>query len=125
MMHRTSKWRVRYAADRLAGLKCPMLGIRESMRRFCISTVFLGDTLDVFARSQFSCPAKQRSPARALAYISGYASLGLGTTRRLASISPLTLEEWFSEGMAPPAAFLALAVLFDARRQISGRMGDG
>ena len=41
----------------------------------------------------------------------------------LLRITPETLEEWFSEGMAPPAAFLALAVLFDTRRQISSRMG--
>ena len=41
----------------------------------------------------------------------------------LLRITPQTLEEWFSEGMAPPASCLALAVLFDARRQISDRMG--
>jgi len=33
--------------------------------------------------------------------------------------------EWFSEGMAPPASCLALAILFDTRRQISGRMSNG
>ena len=43
--------------------------------------------------------------------------LGLDELAGLLRISPLTLEEWFSEGMAPPAAFLALAVLFDTRRQ--------
>ncbi len=32
----------------------------------------------------------------------------------LLRISPQTLEEWFSEGTAPPASCLALAVLFDA-----------
>ena len=36
----------------------------------------------------------------------------------LLRITPQTLEEWFSEGVAPPASFLALAVLFDTR---SGR----
>ena len=50
--------------------------------------------------------------------------LGLEQLAGLLRISPLTLEEWFSEGMAPPAAFLALAVLFDTRRQISGRMSN-
>ena len=35
----------------------------------------------------------------------------------LLRISPQTLEEWFSEGMAPPASCLALAVLFDTRSQ--------
>ena len=40
----------------------------------------------------------------------------------LLRISPATLQEWFDEGDAPPAAFLALAVLFDTRRQVSGRM---
>ena len=29
----------------------------------------------------------------------------------------LTLEEWFSEGLTPLASCLALAVLFDTRRQ--------
>ena len=40
--------------------------------------------------------------------------LSLEELSGLLRISPLTLEEWFREGMAPPAAFLALAVLFDA-----------
>ena len=31
----------------------------------------------------------------------------------LLRITPQTLEEWFSEGVAPPTSFLALAVLFD------------
>ena len=31
----------------------------------------------------------------------------------LLRITPQTLEEWFSEGMAPPTSCLALAVLFD------------
>ena len=40
-------------------------------------------------------------------------------------ITPQTLEEWFSEGMAPPASCLALGILFlDTRRQISGRMSN-
>ncbi len=37
----------------------------------------------------------------------------------LLRITPQTLEEWFNEGMAPPASCLALAILFDIRRQIS------
>ena len=37
----------------------------------------------------------------------------------LLRITPQTLEEWFSEGMAPPASCLALAVLFDTRTQVS------
>ena len=36
----------------------------------------------------------------------------------LLRISPQTLDEWFSEGVAPPASCLALAVLFDTRRQV-------
>ena len=48
--------------------------------------------------------------------------LSLEELAGLLRITPQTLEEWFSEGMAPPAAFLALAVLFDTRRQISGLM---
>ncbi len=36
----------------------------------------------------------------------------------LLRITPQTLEEWFSEGVTPPASYLALAVLFDTR---SGR----
>ena len=45
--------------------------------------------------------------------------VGLEQIAGLLRISPLTLEEWFSEGMAPPASCLALAVLFDTRRQVS------
>ena len=41
--------------------------------------------------------------------------LGLEQLAGLLRITPQTLEEWFSEGVAPPAAFLALAVLFDSR----------
>ncbi len=41
----------------------------------------------------------------------------------LLRISPQTLTDWFEEGVAPPAAFLALAVLFDSRRQASSWMG--
>jgi hypothetical protein len=48
--------------------------------------------------------------------------LGLEQLAGLLRITPQTLEEWFSEGMAPPASCLALAILFDTRRQISGRM---
>jgi len=50
--------------------------------------------------------------------------LGLEQLAGLLRISPLTLEEWFSEGMAPPASCLALAVLFDSRRQVSDRMSN-
>ena len=48
--------------------------------------------------------------------------LSLQELASLLRINPLTLEEWFNEGVAPPAAFLALAVLFDTRRQLSVRM---
>src|SRR5271165_3096535 len=48
--------------------------------------------------------------------------LSLEELAGLLRITPQTLEEWFSEGTAPPASCLALAVLFDTRRQISGRM---
>lgn len=41
----------------------------------------------------------------------------------LLRITPETLEEWFSEGMAPPASCLALAVFFDSRRQVSAEWG--
>ena len=41
--------------------------------------------------------------------------LGLEQLAGLLRITPQTLEEWFSEGVAPPAAFPALAVLFDSR----------
>jgi hypothetical protein len=41
--------------------------------------------------------------------------LGLEQLAGLLRITPQTLEEWFREGVAPPAAFLALAVLFDRR----------
>jgi AraC-like DNA-binding protein len=47
--------------------------------------------------------------------------LSLEQLAGLFGISPPTVEEWFSEGMAPPAAFLALAVLFDAGKIMSGR----
>ena len=50
--------------------------------------------------------------------------LGLEELAGLLRITPQTLEEWFSEGMAPPASCLALAVLFDTRKQISGRMSN-
>ena len=43
--------------------------------------------------------------------------LGLEELAGLLRITPQTLEEWFSEGMAPPASCLALAVLFDTRSQ--------
>ena len=46
--------------------------------------------------------------------------LGLEELAGLLRISPLMLEEWFREGMAPPAAFLALAVLFNAGKLMSG-----
>ena len=44
--------------------------------------------------------------------------LGLGALAGLLRITPQTLEEWFSEDMAPPASCLALALLFDTRRQV-------
>ncbi|MGA8772026.1 MAG: hypothetical protein WB610_16845 [Rhodomicrobium sp.] len=47
--------------------------------------------------------------------------LSLEELAGLLRISPLTLEEWFHEGVAPPAACLALAVLFDAGKLMSGR----
>jgi hypothetical protein len=50
--------------------------------------------------------------------------LSLEELAGLLRITPQTLEEWFSEGMAPPASCLALAVLFDTRRQILGRMSN-
>jgi hypothetical protein len=37
--------------------------------------------------------------------------LGLEQLAGLLRITPQTLEKWFSEGVTPPAAFLALAVL--------------
>jgi DNA-binding transcriptional regulator YiaG len=49
--------------------------------------------------------------------------LSLEQLAGLLRINPLTLEEWFSEEMAPPAAFLALAVLFDTRKQVPSRIG--
>ena len=45
--------------------------------------------------------------------------LGLEELAGLLRITPQTLEEWFSEGIAPPASYLALALLFDTRRQVS------
>lgn len=39
--------------------------------------------------------------------------LRLEQLARLLRITPQTLDEWFSEGAAPPASCLALAVLFD------------
>jgi hypothetical protein len=42
--------------------------------------------------------------------------LSLEELAGLLRITPQTLEEWFK---APPASCLALAVLFDTRRQIS------
>ena len=50
--------------------------------------------------------------------------LGLEELAGLLRITPQTLEEWFSEGTAPPASCLALAVLFDTRRQISSWMSN-
>jgi len=50
--------------------------------------------------------------------------LGLKDLAGLLRVSPQTFEEWFSEGTAPPASCLALAVLFDSRRQISSRMSN-
>ena len=47
--------------------------------------------------------------------------LGSEELAGLLRITPRTLEEWFSEDMAPPAAFLALAVLFRAGKLMSGR----
>ena len=49
--------------------------------------------------------------------------LGLEELAALLRITPGTLEEWFSEGMAPPAGFLALAVLVYAGTHMSGRKG--
>jgi hypothetical protein len=51
--------------------------------------------------------------------------LGLEELASLLRIAPQTLEEWFSEGMAPPASCLALALLFDTRRQISAGWANG
>ena len=45
--------------------------------------------------------------------------LSLEELAGLLRITPQTLEEWFSEDMAPPASCLALAVLFDTRRLVS------
>jgi plasmid maintenance system antidote protein VapI len=45
--------------------------------------------------------------------------LSLEELAGLLRITPQTLEEWFNEGMAPPASCLALAVLFDTSRQVS------
>ena len=36
----------------------------------------------------------------------------------LLRVTPGTLEEWFSEGMTPPASCLAFALLFDTRAQM-------
>ena len=41
--------------------------------------------------------------------------LGVEQLAGLLRISPLTLEEWFREGVAPPAAFLLLK--FDTKSQ--------
>ncbi len=43
--------------------------------------------------------------------------LSLEQLAGLLRISPQTLKEWFEEGAAPPATYLALSVLFDTRRQ--------
>ena len=44
--------------------------------------------------------------------------LGLEELAGVLRITPQTLEEWFSEGEAPPASCLALALLFDTRRPV-------
>ena len=51
--------------------------------------------------------------------------LGLEELAGLLRITPQTLEEWFREGEAPPAAFLALAVLFDTRGRVSSGWANG
>ncbi len=43
--------------------------------------------------------------------------LSLEQLAGLLRITPQTLEEWFREGMAPPASCLALAILFDTRSE--------
>ena len=50
--------------------------------------------------------------------------LGFEELSRLLRISPQTLEEWFSEGEAPPASCLALALLFEQEACL-GRMSIG
>jgi hypothetical protein len=49
--------------------------------------------------------------------------LGLEQLAGLLRITPQTLEEWFSEDVAPPAAFPALAVLFHSRGGALGSAG--
>ncbi len=51
--------------------------------------------------------------------------LALEEIAGLLRITPQTLEEWFSEGVAPPASCLALAVLFDTRRQVAAGWAHG
>ncbi len=41
----------------------------------------------------------------------------------LLRITPKTLEEWFSDKLAPPASYLALTVLFDSGSHSAGRVG--
>ena len=72
-----------------------------------------------------SCEAKSRTPQCGdnlldlLRMFLDAHHLGLEQLAGLLRITPQTLEEWFSEDMAPPASCLALAVLFDTRRQVS------
>ena len=84
---------------------------------FCIRTVFLG----VFSMAALEANAHDQQHSDKLLellwiFLDAH-GLGLEELAGLLRITPWTLEEWFSEGMAPPAAFLALAVLFDARRR--------
>ncbi len=50
--------------------------------------------------------------------------LGMEQLAGLLRVSPETLEERFSEGVAPPASWLAIAVLFDIKSQRGRRRTD-
>lgn len=105
------------AVNRLAGLDLLDLGIYESSRRFVYARCFRELPL------MSSCEARSQAPQcgdnllNLLRMFLDTHHLGLEQLAGLLRITPQTLEEWFSEGEAPPAAFLALTVLFDSRSQ--------
>jgi hypothetical protein len=88
---------------------------------FCISAVFQQVLLMMPQEASSHAEQNSDNSLELLRVFQKTHHLGSEELAGLLRITPRTLEEWFSEGMAPPAAFLALAVLFDAGKLMSGR----
>ncbi len=100
---------------------CSITGNTCVHATFCIRKVFLGVFSMAALEANDHDHQRRDKMLELLRLFLDTHHLGLEELAGLLRITPQTLEEWFSEGMAPPAAFLALAVSFDAIRHMSRR----